>query len=493
MPSVHKERDSAVEADAPNLTESGAKFMALADVSAERAVVAGLYLYGYDIYIELTGLISSKTFTLDSNQYIFRCLQHVLENNNTAVPDLPLVLSAAHSLGFTEWVSQAAEIAHMRAVFSFPVEMDNVLFFAHKIKKLEIARQTSEILTLAKNELEACTGEETIDAILGIPEAKLNDYTVSLASATQSGPKLIGDGMLEYVKYLASNPGAMVGISTGFPNFDRDIGHGLRPGCTLVGAFKKTGKSQLSNAIALNISKRGIPVLLLDTEMSASELSNRMLGSVGSVLVDRVEDGSFALDPVAKKKMWEAVKTIETLPYHYCSVVGLEFAEIISIIKRWVHKTVGIDAATGHSNPCTIVLDYLKILNSADVSKHVQEFARLGYMMMDLNAVAIKFRLPILTFVQLNQEGLISQSARLGWYCLSYSTLSQLSPEEQAEIPMGCLHYTHKLAVEFSRFGRGSYSNWSYMMAEYEYGRISEGLSRSEAIRKANQTGFDYE
>ena len=73
----------------------------------------------------------------------------------------------------------------------------------------------------------------------------------------------------------------MIGISTGFPAYDEAIGGGLRRKCVdLVAARPKVGKSMFGDAVAMHVSKNlGIPVLVLDTEMSKEDHLNRMLAN----------------------------------------------------------------------------------------------------------------------------------------------------------------------------------------------------------------------
>ena len=48
--------------------------MILCDVSSERAVLGGIIRYGENAYLDIADIIQEKTFTVDSNQIIYRCI-----------------------------------------------------------------------------------------------------------------------------------------------------------------------------------------------------------------------------------------------------------------------------------------------------------------------------------------------------------------------------------------------------------------------------------
>ena len=51
--------------------------MILCDPSAERAVLSCIIQYGEDAFLDVSDLITESTFTVDSNQIIFRCLKNI--------------------------------------------------------------------------------------------------------------------------------------------------------------------------------------------------------------------------------------------------------------------------------------------------------------------------------------------------------------------------------------------------------------------------------
>lgn len=220
------------------------------DHAAERAVLAGIFTYGTKVYDDIEDLISVSTFHLDSNQAIFKCLEHLLKGQDNVKLDYPSIVSAANSLGLSSFFSKSEEQLHLRGIMNMPIKQENVRKLAGKIRKLEIARELSSRHDEAKNTLMKVTGDESIDKIINYSESPTNDYTSQLASTNSEGPKQFGDGFRAYIEFLATTDRSSVGISTGYPEYDLAIGGGLREGTVnVIGARPKMGKAQPLDAI----------------------------------------------------------------------------------------------------------------------------------------------------------------------------------------------------------------------------------------------------
>jgi replicative DNA helicase len=212
------------------------------DVAAERAVLAGICTYGMDAYLDVSDLVGVNSFTIDSNQNLWKCLQLVLENSQ--VIDYPSILSSANALGLGAIFERPEEQAHLRAVMNFPVEMSNVRRLAARIKKLEFLRHASKVVDNVKHDINSLSGDEPVMSILSKIENPILDIS-SVLTQTTSGPQAISVGLRQYIEHLETNKRDMVGLSSGFPIYDFSIGGGFRPGTVnVIGARPKTGKAQ---------------------------------------------------------------------------------------------------------------------------------------------------------------------------------------------------------------------------------------------------------
>ena len=408
----------------------------LSDIGAERAVLAGLFRYGVDAYVDISDIINHKTFAHHNNQILYKCVEKIIETNREI--DLPSILAAASQLNFSDTVGSKQELTYIKSLFDFPVSKDNVFDFAVQIKKFEFARNIKDLTNSIHKEVDKIDGSETIDELVSMVENPLMDFLREDDGGER--PKKLGSDIEEYVNFLAENQCDIIGIPTGFPRFDYAIGGGLRRKCVdLIAARPKVGKSVFGDNVAINVASKGIPTLMLDTEMSKEDHLNRILANLSGISISDVACGQFTDDDDKMSRMEEAAKKVGSVPYSYVSVAGKPFEQILSIIKRWVVQEVGLDEC-GKTNDCLIIYDYLKLMSSNSITHSVQEYQALGFQITSLHNLCVKLDVPCLSFVQLNRDGItkestdtVSGSDRLIWLCTSFTIFKQKSPEELAE------------------------------------------------------------
>ena len=454
----------------------------LSDIGSERAVLAGLFQYGIDAYVELSDIIDHNTFVHSNNQILYKCVTKAISAN--AEVDLPSILSAATQLKVAEIVNSEQELQYIKSLFDFPVKKDNVITFAVQLKKFELARKIKSLVGKISREAETVTGTESVDEILSMVETPVMDFLREDDGGER--PNKIGDDAREYVTFLKDNQCDIVGIPTGFTRFDTSIGGRLRRKCVdLVSARPKVGKSVFADNVAIHVASNGIPVLMLDTEMSKEDHLNRIISNLSSIPINDIATGVFADDDDKLEMVEEAVKKIESIPYSYSSVAGRPFEQVLNIIKRWILQEVGMDEY-GNTNECVVVYDYLKLMSSSSITYNIQEYQALGFQITELHNLCVKYDFPCLSFVQLNRDGItkestdtVSGSDRLIWLCTSFSIFKKKSPEELAEDGLNAGN--RKLVPIVARHGAGlndgDYINMDMMG---EYARLLELKTRNE-------------
>ncbi len=458
----------------------------LSDVGAERAVLAGLLRYGIDAYLEVADIIDHSTFRNSNNQILYKCVERVLSDGSQV--DLPSILSAASQLNFSESVNSKQELRYIKSLFDFPVSKENVTSFAIQIKKFEMGRKIKSLVGKISKDVDGINGSESVDEILSMIESPVMDFLREDDGGDK--PEKIGSGVQEYLDFLKENKCDIVGISTGFPRFDTSIGGGLRRKCVdLVSARPKVGKSVFADNVAINVAQQGIPVLMLDTEMSKDDHLNRIISNLSGIPIGDVSTGKFSDDDEKLEKIEEAVDLIESIPYSYSSVAGRPFEQIVNIIKRWVMQEVGQDEF-GNTNDCVIIYDYLKLMSSSSITNNIQEYQALGFQITTLHNLCVKYDIPCLSFVQLNRDGItkestdtVSGSDRLIWLCTSFSIFKKKSPEELAED--GPQAGNRKLVPIVARHGAGlDDGDYINMNLQGEYFKLSELKTRNEFQRQ---------
>lgn len=470
--------------------------MILCDPSAERAVLAGIFTYGDSAYLEISDIVSETSFSIDSNAIIYKCVKKLCENNSKI--DVASVYSVAEELELANILQKKEEAQHLRAIIDFPVSFENIRKFAAKIRKLEITRLLRKQLALAQDKLLDINGSEPVGSILGIAEDTVFNFT-NLLNDNDDAPYHIGDNLEQYVKELEENPVDQIGIPTGFPIYDQAIGGGLRKGTVnVIAARPKTGKTLLADNMGFYIANSAkIPVLNMDTEMSKEDHINRVLAMMTETEINSIETGKFADNPDKYTKIQNAVTTLKETNLYYKIIAGKPFEDQLSIMKRWLVKEVGLND-DGTAKDCVIFYDYLKLMDTSGMSQDLKEYQVLGFMMTQLHNFAVKYKVPIVAFIQLNRDGITKEttdtasgSDRIIWLCSNFTIFKRKTDEEMAED--GPTHGNRKLVPLISRHGGGLDDN-DYINCSMKgwCAKITEGKTRLELVNNSqgNDQGF---
>jgi replicative DNA helicase len=460
----------------------------LENLPVERAVLAGICQYGLEVYVELD-FLQPEYFSHEINQVIYTCVQDIVNNNQNI--EFSSIFSTANKLGVYELINKATEMSFIRSLFNFPINKENIPKFAAKLTKLKLARDIKKALSVCDKSLTKISGDESIEDIISIVETPIMEITSIAYKEQNNKTVLLGDNIGEYVNYLIENPSDYLGIPTGFPKFDEAIGGGLRrKSVTLIGARTGVGKSVISTNVAKFVSqKHNIPVLYLDTEMDLGDQRNRMLANLSGIKINDIAKGTFAKNFNLKEKVVAAAKVIESIPYHYISIAGQPFDNILNIIKRWIHQYVGFDEH-GKTNDCLIIYDYFKLMSSAGLGAAMQEYQALGFQITKMNDFCIKYDIPCLSFVQLNREEEIAQSDRLQWLASTVAKFQVKSDEEMADD--GDENGNRKFVIIKARHGSGlDYGNYINIKMNGAIAKLTEWFTRDEIKNGAANAGQD--
>ena len=466
----------------------------LENLPVERAVLAGICQYGLEIYVELD-FLQPEYFSHEINQIIFTCLQDIVNSNQNI--ELSSLFATANKLGVYELINKTTELSFIRSLFNFPINKENIPKFAAKLTKLKLARDIKRTLSICDKTIGKITGDESVEEIIGIVENPIMDITSAAYKEQNNKTVILGEGINEYVNFLIENPTDYLGIPTGFRRLDEAIGGGLRrKSVTLIGARTGVGKSVISANVADYVAgTHKIPCLYLDTEMDLGDQRNRMLAKISGIKINQIAKGSFSKSFQETERVKRAAGYLENIPYHYISIAGQPFDNILNIIKRWIHQYVGFDE-NGRTNDCLVIYDYFKLMSSAGLSAAMQEYQALGFQITKMNDFCIKYDIPCLSFVQLNREEEIAQSDRLQWLASTVLKFQVKSDEEMADD--GYENGNRKFVIVKARHGEAlEYGNYINVKMNGATANLTEWFTRDEikngAAANASENNDNFE
>lgn len=276
-----------------------------------------------------------------------------------------------------------AYLAHLLAAY---VGIINVTEYADVIGKDALRRELIEI------------GEQLVNGCFGSVEP--GELWTRL---TQRGEAMITEGSAESCSTLDAamdsaiaamervRSGHTSGISTGFQQIDQRLG-GLEPGLVYVLAGRPgMGKSALGHQIAINVARRGTPVLELSLEMSAQQLGRRTLATAARVPIMALKAGR--LNVPDADSVVRARQELSGLPLTIDDAGGQTAAQIASKAR----------AARRNGGVGLIMVDHLNLMRAEDEdAKHGGTWAveRASSTMLQL---AKDCGCPLLLLAQLNR------------------------------------------------------------------------------------------
>lgn len=431
----------------------------LNDSGCERSVLSAVLNHGANLLIDIEEILDIKDFFWQINQKIFAIIKYMAHDKGLEKFDIPTITANAKVINYDKFNDNSKELEYLEALFESCPTPNNAKSIALQVYKLSLARQGIKCLDNIIEDIKAINGNEKIDEIISKIENPIFEFTGQL-NANDKGLLPIHYNLENMLKAISEAPKDIVGLPTGFPNWDQCIGGGLRK-CTVnvVGARPKVGKSFFCIGVAKNMSELGIPVLYLDTELDQEMQQNRLTSLVTEVDLTRIENGKFSTIKEENNTVWSNVEKIKNLPIVHINIAGQSIESTLSFARRWLIKNVGF-LENGSTKPCLIIYDYVKLMDSNDLKKNVQETQLLGFLMTALHNFAVKWKLPILATVQLNRDGVekegsevISGSDRVLWLCSNFTILKRKLQEELIEDPP--MNGTKKLIVCDTRFGPG--------------------------------------
>lgn len=482
------------------------------DAAAERGVLAGLFRYAVDGFVDADDIVTERSFAVGTNGLWYRAFRHGFGQDPDWRPDVPSLLAVANSLGLAGTLDTPDELKYLRAVANMPVEQSNVRKLAVKVRNLEIARVAYDVVGRMEAGLDAMTGAEQARAILSLLEQPVYDFAAELHGA-DDGPKRIGEDLEAWLEDRILNPVTQMGLPSSFPRVDRAIGGGLRKGSiTMWAARPNEGKSQIGRSVGMRLAAGAgyewpkidvgprVPAFYLDTEMGEDDHKARGLADLSGVDVNLIETGQVGRDPDKAERVRRAAALLADIPYDVKCIAGQPFEDTLADMRRWVQKKVKL-GQDGKAKDCVIIFDYIKLMDGSGLSNAVKEFQLIGFMMSGLHNFAARYGVPIVAFAQLNRDGINSEetdgiagSDRILHYVSNLFYHKRQSPEEIADQHQPGPKYDYKWLCLKKRHGPGlGYDNYINVRSDFAYSRITEGPTKKELQAADPTKGFDVQ
>ncbi len=360
-------------------------------IEAEQSVLGGLLLDN-TAWDRISDMVGESDFYRADHRLIFQHMMLLIENNRPAD-----VLTVAESLERSAKLAEAGGQAYLGSLSMNTPSAANIRRYAEIVRERAIMRQLAQAGTEIADAAFNPQGREAKD-LIDEAESKVFQIAEVGAKAKQGFVKI--DPLLtETVEridmlYSRENKDDVIGLATGYIDLDR-MTSGLQQGELIVIAARPSmGKTALAmnivEHVTLNLKKAAA---VFSMEMSGSQLTLRMIGSVGRVDQHKLRSGTF--EESEWPKLVDAVGKLNDSQIYIDDTAGLNALEVRSRARRLHRQCGGLSL---------IVVDYLQLMSGTSSGREENRATEVAEISRSLKSLAKELKVPVVALSQLNRS-----------------------------------------------------------------------------------------
>ncbi len=353
-------------------------------LDAEKAVLGSAFLSKTALQ-KICDELSSESFYSEANRLIFETLQEL--NDSSSAIDITILTS---KLNDKKILSRVGNAEYLSELLDSVPSASNVEYYINIVKEKMVARKMIETATEIANDV--YTYSDSIYDVLDNAEMKMlrigNMRKVTEFQRIQD----VAFREQANLEKLAEQGSEITGLATGFTDFDK-LTAGLQPNqFIIIAARPAMGKT----AFALNLATYAAmhsssSVALFNLEMSAEQLANRILQSLGQINGSKMRTGR--LEHNDWKRLNEAISKLSDTNLYLDDTPGITIGEIRSKCRRLANSEKGLGL---------VLIDYLQLItgpakSAGNRQQEVSEISR------SLKTMALELGVPVIALAQLSR------------------------------------------------------------------------------------------
>ena len=361
----------------------------LSSISSESIVLGGLINH-LDWIIEVSDL-KVDYFSIDVNKIIYSVLKRLYKNGSTTcdIVDIYAVVetNAGHlkqleSYGGVDYIETLSELAEDK-------ELGDIKSHAKTIIDCSYKNELNQTLVGLTNYVET-NSDKPKEVIAKEVEGELLDLKGKYGS--NGGLQVIGDDVDKYIKTLdVEGQRDFCGYPTFSPMLNKFVSY-ERGEMVVYSGKLKSGKSQLVvNEVYRLCIKGGVPVAILDTELSTRFFILRLIARITGYNMKYIKTGKYKENPKAVEKFKEAVELIRKAPLVHKYVFDMSQEDIFSELKKLKIQM----------NLQIVFFDYIKanVESTGDLQERLQMASMTNFLK---NRVAGELNVAVVALAQTN-------------------------------------------------------------------------------------------
>jgi len=351
------------------------------NLEAEQSVLGSL-LIDRDAIIRVAAFLRAEDFYASANGVIY---QGILDLYNRREPTD--IITLTDELQRKSVFDQAGGLSYLTGLLNAVPTAVHIEYYARIVERTATLRR----LISAGAKVVDIGFQEGIDTEDALDEAERAIFDVSQRRQTKDFVSMgeVLDAFFDRIDYLQQNRGDVVGVATGFSDFDQMTGGLQRSDLIIVAARPSMGKTSLALGMAYGAAvghKKTVGIFSF--EMSAEQLVQRVLSMETGVDSHRLRLGQ--IDDNEWDRISRAFGRLSEAPIFVDDSAAGSIMDVRSNARR-LQAEQGLDM---------IIIDYLQLMSGRRTENRVQEISEIS---RGLKGLARELNVPVVALSQLSR------------------------------------------------------------------------------------------
>jgi replicative DNA helicase len=355
-------------------------------IEAEQSLLGGLMI-DQRAWDQVADAVSEDDFYRHDHRLVFQTIGRLVER------DQPVdAVTVTEQLEREGELAAAGGVDYLAQLVQETPSAANIRAYAQIVRQNAMLRELIEVggdIAASAHDSEGRPVSELVD----IAEQKVF-HIAERGQRTGQGFRPLKDvvsGTIDRLDILSQTKGNITGIPTGFAEMDERTAGLQRGDLIIVAGRPSMGKTSLAINIAENAAiGHQIPTAIFSMEMSAEQLSFRMIGSIGRVNQSHLRTGNLSDDDWPRIN--SAVSMMSNAPIFIDDAPALTPTEVRARARRLKRRNdLGL-----------IVIDYLQLMQISGTKEN--RATEISEISRSLKALAKEIDVPVIALSQLNRS-----------------------------------------------------------------------------------------
>ncbi len=353
------------------------------NIDSEKALL-GAIMVRSDAINEIVDSIEPDSFYAEKHRIIYNAIRELFAKNE------PIdVITVSSRLSDKNDLERIGGRAYLIELINTVPSTSNILHYANLVDKTSILRRLIDAADHISDL--GFTESKELDQVLDEAEKKIFGITNSPKVHKFVNLKDTLTEAWERLDHLHKSGDEIRGVPTGFPDLDLKTAGFQKSDLIILAARPSMGKTALALDIArMAATKHNVPIGIFSLEMSAHQLTDRMLAAESRVDSWKLRTGKITADEDFSK-LRDAMSVLSKAPIYIDDQAGNSILKMRSVARR-LKSEHGLGM---------IIVDYLQLMTTSknydSMVNQVTEISR------SLKSLARELDIPVLALSQLSR------------------------------------------------------------------------------------------